>query len=803
MDPIEKVKSEIAEVKEQIKAVSEEIKEAKEGIKSAEEAGNLSEKQRWVKKEEQLQEKENELRKEKNKLLDKEARLESAAPAGPSTTGTGGEIVERASAVANDVVVLAQERQLRELFELGWHQRLLPSEVPFSHDSRYQLLPDRDLVTVCLERDWFEGVFDQIVEHLINPAAQRWMEIAGPSGIGKSNGLVSIANRLLIWAAQERRAGRRVRIFPILNAESLLGKETWADGVQAALGAGFHDDKEALAAIPQLELPRDVSHFVQRATDDACWLIDQAHGIFQDKDVLDRVSAMTALRHAVFVSSGGGTRASEQHARHLNVRTLPLPTAISPVDIHNWESRYTVPFKSSAAARRLDMLADNLLLRYTFWQSCGEVGVPLPPLSDDVMKTLVPERPSKRRRLLPGEVEATSEGAVHEKLPTATGGASASNSEDSVSFGAAWTHFLKSKAVQALFSDLMGTLQRYILEPEMLRYVKDKCMELALATTWVDLKPGVFSGRDFLFEHSGSELLLKAQPASDIVRFALAQAAEAAVSCELAFTGCMGKLLQELGSPDPHPALIGILAERVVGERLQQGAGQAYFGVKTRMRRVRKFKQDQVERLVSDLLEDALKVLSGGKEEQHVTLGVPDEFNARDTDFHMIVIQKAETKGAACAPRQKLPQTAADPGPSASSRPYAGLTMHVHGIQVTTSDLLRHAHSEDHAMHPQRANRWCANVLSKEQVEFSFLFVAPEKRLGRHTIDEQVPEGRRALRNGEKVIQVAHRQVLLPFGAFDDGLARLDQWPEAWLGSIEGTWAVTEKVKNMLGPDLW
>jgi hypothetical protein len=244
-----------------------------------------------------------------------------------------------------------------------------------------------------------------------------------------------------------------------------------------------------------------------------------------------------------------------------------------------------------------------------------------------------------QQRLLPGEVEATSEGTVKEKLPIATGGASASNSEDSVSFGAAWSHFLKSKAVQALFSDLMGTLQRYILEPEMLRYVKDKCKELALATTWVDLKPGVFSGRDFLFEHSGSELLLKAQPASDIVRFALAQAAEAAVSCELAFTGCMGKLLQELGSPDPHPALIGILAERVVGERLQQGAGQAYFGVKTRMRRVRKFKQDQVERLVSDLLEDALKVLSGGKEEQHVTLGVPDEFNARDTDFHVIVIQ--------------------------------------------------------------------------------------------------------------------------------------------------------------------
>jgi hypothetical protein len=251
----------------------------------------------------------------------------------------GGEIVERASAVANDVVVLAQERQLRELFELGWHQRLLPSEVPFSHDSRYQLLPERDLVTVCLERDWFERVFNQIVEHLINPAAQRWMEIAGPSGIGKSNGLVSIANRLLIWAAQERRAGRRVRIFPILNAESLLGKETWADGVQAALGAGFHDDKEALAAIPQLELPRDVSHFVQRATDVACWLIDQAHGIFQDKDVLDRVSAMTALRHAVFVSSGGGTRASEQHARHLNVRTLPLPTAISPVRVVRWQSR--------------------------------------------------------------------------------------------------------------------------------------------------------------------------------------------------------------------------------------------------------------------------------------------------------------------------------------------------------------------------------------------------------------------------------------------------------------------------------
>jgi hypothetical protein len=244
-----------------------------------------------------------------------------------------------------------------------------------------------------------------------------------------------------------------------------------------------------------------------------------------------------------------------------------------------------------------------------------------------------------QRRLKPGEVEAISEGAVQEKPIPTTGGASASNSGEPVSFGAAWAHFLKSEAMQALFSDLMGTLQRYTLEPEMLRYVKDKCKELALATTWVDLKPGVFSGRDFLFMHSGSELLLKARPASDVVRFALAQAAEAAVSYELAFTGCMGKLLQELGSPDPHPALVGILAERVVGERLQQGAGQAYFGVKTQMLRVRKFKQDQVEGLVSDLLEDALKVLSGGKEEQHVTLGVPDEFNARDTDFHVIVIQ--------------------------------------------------------------------------------------------------------------------------------------------------------------------
>lgn len=230
-------------------------------------------------------------------------------------------------------MVLAKKRSLAELFELGWHERLLPSEVPFSHDSRYQLLPERDLVTVCLERDWFEGVYNDVVKHLNDPAAQRWMEIAGPSGIGKSNGLVSIANRLLIWAAQQREAGRCVRIFPILNAESLLGKETWADGVQAALGAGFHDDKEALAAIPQLELPRDVSRFVQRATEAACWLIDQAHGIFQDKDVLDRVTAMTGLRHTVFVSSGGGTRASEQHARHCDVRTLPLPTAISPVRV--------------------------------------------------------------------------------------------------------------------------------------------------------------------------------------------------------------------------------------------------------------------------------------------------------------------------------------------------------------------------------------------------------------------------------------------------------------------------------------
>jgi hypothetical protein len=33
---------------------------------------------------------------------------------------------------------------------------------------------------------------------------------------------------------------------------------------------------------------------------------------------------------------------------------------------------------------------------------------------------------------------------------------------------------------------------------------------------------------------------------------------------------------------------------------------------------------------------------------------------------------EAETKGAARAPEQKPPQTAADPGPNASSRPYAG-----------------------------------------------------------------------------------------------------------------------------------
>ena len=69
---------------------------------------------------------------------------------------------------------------------------------------------------------------------------------------------------------------------------------------------------------------------------------------------------------------------------------------LEQVDIQNWEARYTVPFKSSAAVRRLAMLADNLLLRYTFWKSCGEVGVQLPPLSDDAMKTRIPERPSKK-----------------------------------------------------------------------------------------------------------------------------------------------------------------------------------------------------------------------------------------------------------------------------------------------------------------------------------------------------------------------------------------------------------------------
>jgi hypothetical protein len=216
--------------------------------------------------------------------------------------------------VANDVVVLAQNRPSTQLFELGWHQRLLPTEDPFSHDNRYHLVPGQDKVTALLERDWFEGVFDEIVKQLDNPAAQRWMEIAGPSGIGKSNGLVSIADRLLIWAAQQRESGRHVRIFPILNAESLTGKKTWKAGIQAALGAGFHDDEEALAAIPQLDSPEAVSDFVLAATEGACWLIDQAHGIFQDKEALDQVKAMTALRHAVFVSSDGGTRASQQHA---------------------------------------------------------------------------------------------------------------------------------------------------------------------------------------------------------------------------------------------------------------------------------------------------------------------------------------------------------------------------------------------------------------------------------------------------------------------------------------------------------
>lgn len=178
--------------------------------------------------------------------------------------------------MANDVVVLGQKRPFDELFELGWHQRLLPTELLDSHDNRYQLVQGQDKITTCLERDWFGVVFNAIVEQMDNSNKQRWMEIAGPSGIGKSNGLVSIADRLLIWAAGQRKAGRNVRIFPILNGETLATKSTWLPEVQAALAAGFHNDEEALSQIPLLKSADDVNGFVshKNAEGEACWLID-------------------------------------------------------------------------------------------------------------------------------------------------------------------------------------------------------------------------------------------------------------------------------------------------------------------------------------------------------------------------------------------------------------------------------------------------------------------------------------------------------------------------------------------------
>ncbi|GAQ79519.1 hypothetical protein KFL_000320180 [Klebsormidium nitens] len=96
MDPLEEVRLKIAKVEAEISALTTEIREAEENIRHA---GDAIEKQRWVKKEEQLRDKDTELLKQKNKLLDKEARLESAAGAGPSTTETGVSKVDLADQV--------------------------------------------------------------------------------------------------------------------------------------------------------------------------------------------------------------------------------------------------------------------------------------------------------------------------------------------------------------------------------------------------------------------------------------------------------------------------------------------------------------------------------------------------------------------------------------------------------------------------------------------------------------------------------------------------------------------------------
>lgn len=103
-------------------------------------------------------------------------------------------------------------------------------------------------------------------------------------------------------------------------------------------------------------------------------------------------------------------------------------------------------------------------------------------------------------------------------------------------------------------------------------------------------------------------------------------------------------------------------------------------------------------------------------------------------------------------------------------------------------------------MHPQRANLWLADLLKEDQIKHTFLFVAPEKRLGRHKVSEEVPLGQRTLRNGARVTQVAYQQVLLSFSAFDKDLGELDKWPKAWVNSVEGTWAVTDEVIKLRMP---
>lgn len=55
------------------------------------------------------------------------------------------------------------------------------------------------------------------------------------------------------------------------------------------------------------------------------------------------------------------------------------------------------------------------------------------------------------------------------------------------------------------------------------------------------------------------------------------------------------------------------------------------------------------------------------------------------------------------------------------------------------------------------------------------------------------------LRNGAKVMQVAHQQYLIFFSAFDNELSELDKWPQALVDNVEGTWVVTEELGKKFG----